>query len=178
MVKKKTQNIINSVFLIVILFLVIVTGYLYIFPMYDAIYDFENMQNEIRYVDSNVNITMSEKIEKQIIRSYKLGFPNESALCLRGVYIANESLTITEAYKPNVFFHNDSAIRCKCDDAFVGTIHSHPNGVCAPSQTDLDSLNGYWGKPLNAIICGRFKVLHTDIVFFDQSGNLYDYETY
>ena len=115
-------------------------------------------------------ITIIEEVRDGILSYCKMNHPNEGILILRGkakkgqVFI--DGLVIPPFSHTGPTFAGFPHSFLPFDPSYVGTVHSHPNGVARPSVTDLHNFFGF----VSIIVQSPYE--DDDIFAYDRDGNL------
>jgi len=115
-------------------------------------------------------ITIIEEVRDGILSYCKMNHPNEGILVLRGKAKKDQILIDGLVIPP--FSHSGPTFAgfphsfLPFDPSYVGTVHSHPNGVAKPSVTDLHNFFGF----VSIIVQSPYE--DDDIFAYDRDGNL------
>ncbi|MDE1829107.1 MAG: Mov34/MPN/PAD-1 family protein [Thaumarchaeota archaeon] len=115
-------------------------------------------------------ITVTKQARDGILTYCKMNHPNEGILILRGKYKKGQVLVDGLVIPP--FFHTGPTFAgfphtfLPLDESYVGTVHSHPNGVAKPSVTDLHNFFGF----VSIIVQSPYE--DDDLFAYDRDGNL------
>ncbi|OLB91035.1 MAG: peptidase [Thaumarchaeota archaeon 13_1_40CM_38_12] len=115
-------------------------------------------------------ITIIEEVRDGILSYCKMNHPNEGILVLRGKakkdHILIDGLVIPPFSHSGPTFAGFPHSFLPFDPSYVGTVHSHPNGVAKPSVTDLHNFFGF----VSIIVQSPYE--DDDIFAYDRDGNL------
>lgn len=115
-------------------------------------------------------ITMTIQVRDGILTYCKMNHPNEGILILRGKakkgHISIDGLVIPPFFHTGPTFAGFPQSFLPFDPSYVGTVHSHPNGVAKPSVTDLHNFFGF----VTMIVQSPYE--DDDIFAYDRDGNL------
>ena len=113
------------------------------------------------------NIYMSKEIINELNDKFK-NSTNEFEVCLYGKDY-KESYIINNIYEPPFYSASkDSISSYNCVGNYLGTVHSHPNGVCMPSllnpysyntDSDIKAWSQGDGTNISGIMCGNNKIV-------------------
>lgn len=115
-------------------------------------------------------ITIVEEVRDGILSYCKMNHPNEGILVLRGKAKKDQILIDGLVIPP--FSHSGPTFAgfphsfLPFDPSYVGTVHSHPNGVAKPSVTDLHNFFGF----VSIIVQSPYE--DDDIFAYDRDGNI------
>ena len=115
-------------------------------------------------------VTITKDARDSILTYCKMNHPNEGILILRGKYKKGEVFVDGLVIPP--FFHTGPTFAgfphsfLPLDPTYVGTVHSHPNGVARPSVTDLHNFFGF----VSIIVQSPYE--DDDLFAYDRDGNL------
>lgn len=115
-------------------------------------------------------ITMTIQVRNGILTYCKMNHPNEGILILRGK--AKKGNIFINGLVIPPFFHTGPTFAgfphsfLPFDPSYVGTVHSHPNGIAKPSVTDLHNFFGF----VTMIVQSPYE--DDDIFAYDRDGNL------
>jgi len=105
---------------------------------YDLIIQIEEIQQD------NVTIVYDGivKIDRQLVdelnKIYNDEKPNEYVVCLEGGVNLKGEIIITDFYKPTIVEATETEVIYKsCNVGSIGTLHSHPDGICELSRQDI-----------------------------------------
>jgi len=116
------------------------------------------------------NITIIEEVRDEILSYCKMNHPNEGILVLRGKakkdHILIDGLVIPPFSHSGPTFAGFPHSFLPFDPSYVGTVHSHPNGVAKPSVTDLHNFFGF----VSIIVQSPYE--DDDVFAYDRDGNL------
>jgi proteasome lid subunit RPN8/RPN11 len=114
-------------------------------------------------------ITVTKEVRDGILSYCKNKHPNEGILILRGKakkgHIFIEGLVIPPFSQVGPTFAGFPHSFLPLDLSYVGTVHSHPNGVAKPSVTDLHNFFGF----VTMIVQSPYE--DDDIFAYDRDGN-------
>ena len=114
-------------------------------------------------------ITIIEEVRDGILSYCKMNHPNEGILVLRGKakkdHILINGLVIPPFSHSGPTFAGFPHSFLPFDPSYVGTVHSHPNGVAKPSVTDLHNFFGF----VSIIVQSPYE--DDDIFAYDRDGN-------
>ncbi len=115
-------------------------------------------------------ITITKETRDGILTYCKMNHPNEGILILRGKYKKGEvfvdGLVIPPFSHTGPTFAGFPHTFLPLDPSYVGTVHSHPNGVAKPSVTDLHNFFGF----VSIIVQSPYE--DNDLFAYDRDGNL------
>jgi len=115
-------------------------------------------------------ITIIEEVRDGILSYCKMNHPNEGILVLRGKakkdHILIDGLVIPPFSHSGPTFAGFPHSFLPFDPSYVGTVHSHPNGVAKPSVTDLHNFFGF----VSIIVQSPYE--DDDVFAYDRDGNL------
>jgi len=115
-------------------------------------------------------ITIVEEVRDGILSYCKMNHPNEGILVLRGKakkgHILIDGLVIPPFSHSGPTFAGFPHSFLPFDPSYVGTVHSHPNGVAKPSVTDLHNFFGF----VSIIVQSPYE--DDDIFAYDRDGNI------
>lgn len=114
---------------------------------------------------SNFNMSINKELYSLFNDNYEHYYPKEYVLCLYGS-LQGQDVLIYRANAPFVINReNDSIDYFACTEKYglslIGTIHSHPNGICELSSPDIQI-----GDEVMGVQCG-----HDKIIFFTKTNN-------
>lgn len=115
-------------------------------------------------------IILTKQARDGILSYCKMNHPNEGILILRGKYRKGGEVHVDGLVIPP-FFHTGPTFAgfphnfLPLDPSYVGTVHSHPNGVARPSVTDLHNFFGF----VSLIVQSPYE--DNDIFAYDRDGN-------
>lgn len=117
-------------------------------------------------------VTVTKQARDGILTYCKMNHPNEGILILRGKYRKGEvqvdGLVIPPFSHTGPTFAGFPHTFLPLDPSYVGTVHSHPNGVARPSVTDLHNFFGF----VSIIVQSPYE--DDDLFAYDRDGNLLD----
>ncbi|HXX06286.1 MAG TPA: Mov34/MPN/PAD-1 family protein [Candidatus Bathyarchaeia archaeon] len=115
-------------------------------------------------------ISMTVLARDGILSYCKMNHPNEGILILRGKakkgHILVEGLVIPPFFHTGPTFAGFPHSFLPFDPSYVGTVHSHPNGIAKPSVTDLHNFFGF----VTMIVQSPYE--DDDIFAYDRDGNI------
>lgn len=115
-------------------------------------------------------VILTESARDGIITYCKMNHPNEGILILKGKYnkgeIRIDNLVIPPFAHTGPTFAGFPHNFLPLDPSYVGTAHSHPNGVGRPSITDLHNFFGF----VSIIVRSPYE--DNDLFAYDRDGNL------
>ena len=115
-------------------------------------------------------ITIVEEVRDGILSYCKMNHPNEGILILRGKakkdHILIDGLVIPPFSHSGPTFAGFPHSFLPFDPSYMGTVHSHPNGVAKPSVTDLHNFFGF----VSIIVQSPYE--NGDIFAYDRDGNV------
>jgi len=115
-------------------------------------------------------ISMTVQARDGILSYCKMNHPNEGILILRGKakkgHILVDGLVIPPFFHTGPTFAGFPHSFLPFDPSYVGTVHSHPNGIAKPSVTDLHNFFGF----VTMIVQSPYE--DDDIFAYDRDGNI------
>lgn len=115
-------------------------------------------------------VSLTKEARDGILTYCKMNHPNEGILILRGRYkkgqVVVDGLVIPPFSHTGPTFAGFPHTFLPLDPSYVGTVHSHPNGVARPSVTDLHNFFGF----VSMIVQSPYE--DDDIFAYDRDGNL------
>ena len=110
-------------------------------------------KSDLQYVPGRKPAEFADPV-LQDIRAFYTGRTNERIICLTGSETENAYL-VSGFYAAELTVSEETKAvgHCSKNDAYIGSAHNHPSGVCAFS--DLDSYAFYVGKTehVQGVVC-------------------------
>ena len=127
-----------------------------------------NVWSGVAYDDADGVVYLYEDDIIFLNRMYST-YTNEFGVCMKKQVVGDKlSFIISDTYITN-YDRGQISISCIDNDDFA-ILHSHPNGACMFSDTDIDVFMSS-SREYNFLVCGT-----NAIVIVDRDDNQYDYE--